>query len=131
MSMDAIVEKSDHCCSIDSSEVLQDESPMMEGLMQKFKTTFSRRSMNRPGPIVGNVVGGSGTKHQCKFTPGDRVVVYTKLEEPVFGTVKWTGPIKMGREDGGDIITAVGIETVRPYYTHIGRHFCYCNIFIY
>ena len=117
--MDAIVRKSDHYYSIDTpSETLQDEnplstkSPVKEGILQKFRTTFSRRTVAKPGPIVGDVAEDGGNEHQSKFTPGDRVVVYTVQEEPVWGTVRWTGPIKMGKVDGGDIITAVGIETV-------------------
>ena len=128
--MDAIVGKLDHCCSTDTpSETLQDESRSLtesmmsgEGILHKLRTTFSRRSsMTRPGPIVGdvNIVEDGGSEHRSKFTPGDRVVVYTVQEEPVWGTVRWTGPIKMGKADGGDIITVVGIEMVSLKYSRI------------
>ena len=47
-----------------------------------------------------------------QFSPNDRVVVQTVKEKAIYGTVKWVGPVKTSKEDGGIVVPVVGIETV-------------------
>ena len=47
-----------------------------------------------------------------QFSEGDRVVVQTVRQKVITGTVRWVGPVKTSKEDGGIIVPVVGIETV-------------------
>ena len=53
------------------------------------------------------------TSHvDSQFSEGDRVVIQTVREKPITGTVRWVGPVKMSKKDGGIVVPVVGIETV-------------------
>ena len=47
-----------------------------------------------------------------QFSEGDGVVIQTVRDKPITGTVRWVGPVKTSREDGGIVVPVVGIETV-------------------
>ena len=47
-----------------------------------------------------------------QFSPNDRVAVHTVRDKNIYGTVRWVGPVKPSKEDGGIVVPVVGIETV-------------------
>ena len=78
-----------------------------KGLLQNVKDK-TKAFINGP-PIV----APDSTSHvDSQFSPNDRVVVQTVRGEPIYGTVRWVGPVKTSREDGGIVVPVVGIETV-------------------
>ena len=64
---------------------------------------------NVPAPMV---QPDSTSDVDSQFSPNDRVVVQTVREKPICGTVRWVGPVKTARDDGGIVVPVVGIETV-------------------
>ena len=77
-----------------------------KGLFDKFKDT-AMAIINGP-PIV----APDSTHVDSQFSEGDRVVVQTVRDKLIHGTVRWVGPVKTSREDGGIVVPLVGIETV-------------------
>ena len=64
------------------------------------------------GNQASNVVPDSTSHIDSQFSEGDRVVVQTVRQKAITGTVRWVGPVKTSREDGGIVVPVVGIETV-------------------
>ena len=62
------------------------------------------------GPPIVTPVSTSHVDSQ--FSEGDRVVVQTVREKVITGIVRWVGPVKTSKEDGGIVVPVVGIETV-------------------
>ena len=78
-----------------------------KGILEKVKDK-TKAFINGP-PIV----APDSTSHvDCQFSEGDRVVVQTVRQKAITGTVRWVGPVKTSREDGGIVVPVVGIETV-------------------
>ena len=78
-----------------------------KGILEKAKDK-AKAFINGPPHVTPD-----STSHvDCKFSPNDRVIVLTVRDKPIYGTVRWVGPVKTSKEDGGIVIPVVGIETV-------------------
>ena len=79
-----------------------------KGLLDKFKAKDKAKAIINGPPIV----TPDSTHVKTQFSEGDRVVVQTAREKAITGIIKWVGPVKTSREDGGIVVPVVGIETV-------------------
>ena len=73
------------------------------GFFEKARAIFTGAPMLQPD---------STSDVDSQFSPNDRVVVQTVRDKAITGTVRWVGPVKTLKEDGGVVVTVVGIETV-------------------
>ena len=81
-----------------------------KGLLDKFKDKAKDTAMaiiNGPPMLQPD-----STHVDAQFSEGDRVVVQTVTDKPIYGTVRWVGTVRTSREDGGIVVPVVGIETV-------------------
>ena len=74
------------------------------GFFEKAKAIFTG-----PPPMV---QPDSSSDVDSRFSPNDRVVVQTVRDKPIHGTVRWVGPVKTSKDEGGIVVPVVGIETV-------------------
>ncbi len=89
-----------------SGPVVSTRSKTDKSLLDKAKETF--------GMVAAPVTTSSRppADFHSGFSIDDHVVIQTAQGTPVWGLVRWVGPIKMPKEAGGVFASTVGIETV-------------------